>query len=78
MTHVGYPAVGALPCNSHVNYVTLNISKSYCSNTKLYIIFIYPHARCLKNTELNAANSQYALKQHMHPILQLYTLLYLK
>ena len=30
--------------------LTLNISKSYCSNAKLYIIIIYPHADCLKST----------------------------
>ena len=24
MTHVGHLAVGALPCNSHANYITLN------------------------------------------------------
>ena len=45
---------------------------------QLYIIFIYPHADCLKSTKLNAANSQCALKQHMYTILQLYTLLYFK
>ena len=78
MIFVGYLEGGALPCNSHVNYVTLNISKSYCSNTKLYIFFIYTHADCLKSTQLNAANSQYAIKQHIHTILQLYTLLYFK
>ena len=56
----------------------LNISKSYYSNIKLYSIFIYPHADCLKSTLLNAANSQYALKQHINAILQLYTSLYFK
>ena len=54
MTHVGHLAVGALPCDSNVNY--------YCSNIKLFMIYIYPHADCLKNTSLNAANGQHALK----------------
>ena len=55
-----------------------NLSKSYCPNTKRYIIFIYPHVDCLKSTNLNAATSQFAFKQHMHTTLQLYTLLYFK
>ena len=55
-----------------------NMSESFCSNTKLYIIFIYSHADCLKSTKLNATNSRYVLKQHMHTIFQLYTLLYFK
>ena len=78
MIYVGYLEGGALPCNSHVDYITLNISKFYCSNTKLLLIFIYTHADCLKSPKLNAANSQYAIKQHIHTIVQLYTLLYVK
>ena len=47
--------------------------KSYCSNTKLYIILIYPHVDCLK-----ALNQMQQIKQPMHIILQLYTLLSFK
>ena len=61
MTHVGYLAVGALPCNSHVNYVTLKHLQILLFKYKAIDIFIYPHADCLKSTLLNAENSQYTL-----------------
>ena len=48
MTHVGHLAVGALPCDSHVNYVTLKHLSILLFKYKLYIIFIHPHADCLK------------------------------
>ena len=81
MACVGYLAVGTVPCNSHVNYVTLKhlqiILFKYKAIHNFYLstYFIYPHADCLQITYLNAANSQYAFKQHMHTKLQLYTLL---
>ena len=79
LTHVCHLAVEALTCNSHVNYITIKHVQiiSNMSNTKLCIIF-FPRVDCLKSTQLNAANSQYALKQHTHTILQLHTLLYFK
>ena len=61
---------GHYPVTAMLTTLPYNISKSYCSNTKLYIIFIYPHADGLKSTWLNAANRQYVFKQHMHTILQ--------
>ena len=38
--------------------------KTYCANTKLYLILIYRHADCLKSIYQIAANSKYALKQY--------------
>ena len=49
--------------------------KSYCANTKLYLIPIYRHADCLKSNYLQSTNEQYAFKQYTPMILQLYMLL---
>ena len=49
--------------------------KSYCANTKLYLILIYRHADCLKSIYQKVANNQYAFKQCTSMILQLYMLL---
>ena len=49
--------------------------KSYCGNTKLYLIIIHRHADCFKNVYLKATNSQYVIKQYTTMILQLYMLL---
>ena len=51
MTHVGYLAVGALPCNSHVNYVTLKHIQTLLFKYKaLHIFYYYLHTDCLKST----------------------------
>ena len=49
MTHVGHHAVGALPYNSHVDYVNLNhLQILLFKNKAIYcILFIYAHAVCL-------------------------------
>ena len=49
--------------------------KSYCANTKLYLILIYRLADCLQHMYLKATNSQYAFKQYTPMLLQLYMLL---
>ena len=51
--------------------------KSYCINTKLYLILIYRLADCLKHIYLKAKkiNNQYAFKQNTSMLLQLYMLL---
>ena len=49
--------------------------KSYCANTKLYLILIYRHADCLKSIYQIAANSKYAFKQYTSMQWQLYMLL---
>ena len=46
--------------------------KSYCANTKLYLIRIYRHADCLKGIYLKAANDQYASKQYTLDITVIY------
>ena len=70
MTHVS-----SLTCNSHVNYVTLLLFKSYCADTKLYLILVYRHAYCFKSIYQIAANSKYAFKQYTSLKWQLYMLL---
>ena len=77
MTYVGHLTVGVLPCDSHVNYVTLKHLQILLFKCKIIHNFIYPHIDFLK-AKLNVENSQYALKQHMHTILQLDTSLYFK
>ena len=49
--------------------------KSYCANTKLYLILIYRLADCLKHIYLKAISNQYAFKQYTPMLLQLYMLL---
>ena len=49
--------------------------KSYCANTKLYLILIYRHADCLNSNYLQSANEQYGFRQYTPMILQLYMLL---
>ena len=49
--------------------------KSYCANTKLYLILIYRLADCLKHIYPTATNNQYAFKQYTPMILKLYMLL---
>ena len=49
--------------------------KSYCANTKLYLILIHRHADCFKSVYLKATNSQFIIKQYTTMILQLYMLL---
>ena len=49
--------------------------KSYCENTKLYLILIYRHADCLKSIYHIAENSKYAFKQYTSMKWQLYMLL---
>ena len=49
--------------------------KSYCANTKLYLILIYRLADCLKQIYLKATNNQYAFHQYTPMLLQLYILL---
>ena len=49
--------------------------KSYCANSKLYLILIYRLADCLKHIYLKAKNNQYAFKQYTPMLLQLYMLL---
>ena len=49
--------------------------KSYCANTKLYLILICRHAGCFKSIYLKAAFDKYTFKQYTPMILQLYMLL---
>ena len=49
--------------------------KSYCANTKLYLILIYRLADCLKHIYLKATNNQCAFKQNTSMLFQLYMLL---
>ena len=49
--------------------------KSYCANTKLYLILNYRLADCDKQMYLKALNNQYAFKQYTPMLLQLYMLL---
>ena len=49
--------------------------KTYCANTKVYLILIYRHADSLRSIYLKAANNQYAFKHYTPMILQLYMLL---
>ena len=43
MTHVGHLAVGALPCNSHVNYVTLKYLQILLFKYKAKHSFLFIH-----------------------------------
>ena len=49
--------------------------KSYCANTKLYLILIHRLADCLKHIYLKATNNQFAFKQNTSMLFQLYMLL---
>ena len=49
--------------------------KSYCANTKLYLVLIYQLVDCLKHIYLKVNNNKYAFKQYTPMLLQLYMLL---